>query len=491
MKFKVKVLDLTTGGVPVAVFHYNDLHKLGIKPRNIVILKDHNIDFGAVVDATFNLVKEGEIGINKYLAKIFGDCEELEVVPQVISKATQYIRKKLMGQELSKDEIKEIIEAIVDLRIPEAEIGAFIAACQTVGMSYEETKYMTEVITESGETLELGVSPVLDKHCIGGVPNNRTTMLVVPIIAAMGYYIPKTSSRAITSPAGTADTMEVLANVEFKIDEVKEIVLKTHGCIVWGGATNIAPADDIMIQLRRSLSLDPEGLLLSSILSKKKAVGAQHLIIDIPIGPEAKVVSPKYAQRLKELFETMGRKLNINTKAIVTDGRAPIGNGIGPALEARDVLSILMGKGPKDLREKALLVARKLLECAGLSGDPEAVLNSGKAYEKMKEIIETQGGDIFKPEDVPVGQYTYELVAQEDGQIEYISNKTVAKVCRILGNPSDKGAGIYLHKKLGDYVKKGEVLATLYAESEYKLTEAIKEADKMFIRKSGGFLLIE
>jgi AMP phosphorylase len=132
MKFKVKVLDLTTGGVPVAVFHYNDLNKLGIKPRNIVILKDHNIDFGAVVDATFNLVKEGEIGINKYLAKIFGDCEELEVVPQVISKATQYIRKKLMGQELSKDEIKEIIEAIVDLRIPEAEIGAFIAACQTV-----------------------------------------------------------------------------------------------------------------------------------------------------------------------------------------------------------------------------------------------------------------------------------------------------------------------------------------------------------------------
>ena len=491
MRFKVKQLDIVTGGVPVAIFHHRDLVKLGIKPKQKILLRTDSKEFGAIVDASFTLVNEGEVGLNYYLSKIFEGVEEIEVIPIIAPKATEYIRKKLFGRELNKEEIREIINSVLESKISESEAGAFIAACQIIGMSYEETKYLTEVMVESGETLDLNVSPILDKHCIGGVPNNRTSMLLVPIIASLGYYIPKTSSRSITSPAGTADTMEVLAPVEFKIEEIKEIVLKTKGCIVWGGATNIAPADDILIKMRHSLSLDPECLLLSSILAKKKAVGAQYLIIDIPVGPEAKIVDTSYARTLEKLFETMGEKLGIKTNAIATDGSTPIGRGIGPALEARDVLNILLGKGPEDLKEKALLLCYKLLELANLEGDPRKALESGKAYEKMKEIIEAQGGNIFKPEDVPVGKYTYDLISEEEGQIIHVSNKTIAKVCRILGSPRDKGAGIYLHKTKGDYVKKGEKLLTLYSNSEYCITKAIELAKEIFIIGEKRFLLFD
>lgn len=169
-------------------------------------------------------------------------------------------------------------------------------------------------------------------HCVGGLPGNRTTLIVVPIVAAFGLMIPKTSSRAITSPAGTADTMEVLAPVNLDIKKMKKVVEREYGCIVWGGAMSLSPADDILIHIERAIDLDSEGQLVASVLSKKIAAGSTHLVIDIPIGATAKIRSLKTAIKLKKLFDNICLKYNLTIKTIFSHGEQPVGRGIGPAL---------------------------------------------------------------------------------------------------------------------------------------------------------------
>ena len=322
---------------------------------------------------------------------------------------------------------------------------------------------------EAGEQLCWNEPLVVDKHCIGGILGNRTSMLVVPIVTAHGMLIPKTSSRAITSPAGTADTMEVFANVELDIKKLHDIVRKHRACLAWGGSAQLSPADDIMIAVERPLGIDSIGQMVASILSKKLSEGSTHLLIDIPVGPTAKVRQMRQAQRLRKLFEFVGDQLAIHLEVIITDGRQPVGTGIGPALEARDVMQVLQNSpsAPDDLRQKSLRLAGRLLEfdpnVRGGKGYSIArdILDSGRALEAMNAIIEAQG---VQSKKFDLGKLSHEVLSPTDGVVVSIDNLQMAHIARFAGAPIDKGAGVDLFKKLGDKVKKGAPLYRIHAE---------------------------
>ncbi len=453
------------------------------------IVRFRGKELAIVVDvAGDDVVKQGEIGVFKDVSDELeiGDNDIVEIVHLNRPASLEYIRKKLDKKELEQKEVETIISDLMNNRLSEGELGAWVSGMYINGLSDSEIVSLTDSIVASGDKLDLGKSPVADKHCVGGVAGNRTTMITVPIIAAAGIYIPKTSSRAITSSAGTADTMEVLAKVDFKIEELKEIVLKSYGAMVWGGGLNLASADDKLIKIRNPLSLDPKGVLLSSILAKKKSVGAQHVAIDIPIGRGTKISSMQEAQELAQDFLKIGKMLDMNVEALITDGSEPVGNGIGPALEARDVLQVLEGAGPEDLRHKGLIISGKLLELAGKVEKrkgyevAEHFIDSGKALAKMKEIIELQGGNPrVRSDDMPIGQYKYEVKAERAGKISHMDNKTISKIARIAGAPGDKGAGIYLCRLKGDRVEAGDLLFTIHSESEAKLEFAIKALENL------------
>jgi thymidine phosphorylase len=310
-------------------------------------------------------------------------------------------------------------------------------------------------------------------------------MLIVPIVAAHGMLMPKTSSRAITSPAGTADTMEVLADVEQSQQKLREIVQQERAFIVWGGTANLAPADDILIAVERPLSMDSIGQMVASILSKKVAAGATHLLIDIPIGETAKVRNSAEGLKLRKIFEYVGDKIGLHIDVMLTDGSQPIGRGVGPVLETLDIMKILENDpdAPHDLREKALQLAGRIIEfdfdVRGGQGYAIArdILESGRALEKMNAIINQQGRNSDRPK---LGSLQYKVLASKTGTISAIDNFKISTFARLAGAPMDKGAGVYLHKKVGDLVKKGDTLFTIYAQfnADYKfaVTASNKES---------------
>jgi AMP phosphorylase len=329
--------------------------------------------------------------------------------------------------------------------------------------------------------LDLGKFPILDKHSIGGIPGDKTSLLVVPIVAAAGFTIPKTSSRAVTSPAGTADRVETLCSVNLSISEIKRVVEKTNGCLVWGGALDLAPADDLFIQVEYPLGFDP--LLLPSIMSKKKAIGATHIVIDIPTGDGAKITSMKEAYTLASDFVDLGKRLGMNIQCALTFGEQPLGYSIGPALEAQEALTALMGEGPPDLKEKAVSLAGMLFEMVGVEGGrqkADALLLSGRAESKFREIIEAQGGNPrVKPDDIPIGDEKTEVVANKAGRVLWISNENLVHIAKVAGAPRAKGAGVVLKAKLGETIKKDGILLEIYAEQSSKLESALVLAEKL------------
>lgn len=485
---QAKKINIHTGK-KIIVLNQDEAQEHDIYAGYREILRFKNKEIVVVVDvADSGIVKPGEVGVFRDVSTELGIKENdiVEIIHLNRPASLGYIKKKLDKKELNADEIRCIISDLMNNSLSEGDLGAFVSGIYINKLGNNEVVALTNSIADSGAKLELGKKPIGDKHCIGGVAGNRTTMVVVPIIAAANVYIPKTSSKAITSASGTADTMEVLAKVDFNIDELKEIVLKSHGAMVWGGGLNLASADDKLIKIRNPLSLDPRGLLLSSILAKKQCVGAQYVIIDIPVGHGAKVGSMTEAHELAQDFLKIGKMLGMEIEALITDGSEPIGKGIGPVLESRDVLEILEGKGPEDLRHKSLIIAGKILELVGKVekgrgyAAAEHFITNGKALKKMKEIIELQGGDPkIKSTDLNPGQYKYEVRAARSGQIYHVDNKTISKIARLAGSPGDSGAGVFLYHLKGDRVQEGDLLFNIYAESEAKLGFAIKALETL------------
>jgi thymidine phosphorylase len=437
----------------------------------------HTADNGQHVIAVLNVVDDenilapGELGLSEqaFAQLNLADGTGVRVEHARPPASLKAVHRKIAGERLMLDEYRGITRDITGNRYSRIEIAAFLVSCSETGMEREEVLYLTRAMVETGKHLDWKERLVVDKHCIGGIPGNRTSLLVVPIVAAHGMLIPKTSSRAITSPAGTADTMEVLAQVELSPDQLHKIVRRERACLAWGGKARLAPVDDILISIERPLSLDSPGQMVASILSKKIAAGSTHLLIDIPLGPTAKVRSRSAALRLRKLFEYVGDQVGLDLEVMITDGRQPIGRGIGPVLEARDIMQILNNQpaAPADLREKALQLAGRILEF-----DPDVrggqgyviardILDSGRALAKMEAIIAAQG----KNNKIPApGQLQHPLLASASGTVSGINNLQIARIARLAGAPMDPGAGVDLHRKLGDEVKQGDTLYTIYAE---------------------------
>ncbi len=423
-----------------------------------------------IVDDT-SIVNVDELGLSKQAFKQLDKKQGIKVsiAPAKPPISLAAVHKKIAGETLNKEEFQLICQDILENRYSKMEIAAFLVACSHSGLEREEIFFLTKAMVESGEQLNWGEAIVVDKHCIGGIPGNRTTMIVMPIIAAHGMLMPKTSSRAITSPAGTADTMEVLAQVELSIEQMQKIVQQHRGMLTWGGTAKLAPVDDILISVERPLSMDSTGQLVASILSKKIAAGSTHLLIDIPVGPSAKVHQNHDALKLRKLFEYIGDLFGLHIDVVVSDGSQPIGNGIGPALEARDVQQVLSNQksAPSDLREKSLRLAGRILEfdpdIRGGQGYVIArdILESGRAYEKMQAIIEAQGK---KSSTQTVARFERKVTATKAGYIHAIDNLKIATIASLAGAPIDKYAGIHLYKKVADKVKKGDTLFTIYAD---------------------------
>jgi len=398
------------------------------------------------------------------------------------------VRRKIDGERLTLEDFQGITRDIVRNRYSKMEMAAFLVASGQTGLDREEILHLTHAMTESGDRLDWHESLVADKHCIGGIPGNRTSMLVVPIVAAHGMMMPKTSSRAITSPAGTADTMEVLSRVNLTPKQLHDIVRKHRACLAWGGTAKLAPADDVLISVERPLGIDSHGQMVASILSKKLAAGSTHLLVDIPVGPTAKVRHMREALQLRKLFEYIGDRMGIHLEVIITDGAQPVGRGIGPVLEARDVMQVLNNDpdGPADLRQKALRLAGRILEF-----DPDVrggygyaiardILDSGRALKKMEDIILAQGA---REEALKPGHLSFEVCAQRAGVVTQVDNYHMAKVARLAGAPMDKGAGVDLLKKLGDEVKKGEALYRVHAEyrSDFQFARSLTDSQSGYL----------
>ncbi len=404
-----------------------------------------------------------------------------------------HVRSRIYGHDLSEASFSAIIEDVVDGKYSDIHLSSFLTACATRALNHQEILALTHAMVEAGERLHWPAGIVVDKHSIGGLPGNRTTPIIVAIAASLGLMMPKTSSRAITSPAGTADTMETLAPVNLDAAAIRRVVEGEGGCIVWGGgAVKLSPADDILIRVERALDLDSEGQMIASVLSKKIAAGSTHLVIDVPVGPTAKVRSPEVAQALSLGFASIGETFGLCTKVVPTDGLQPVGRGIGPALEARDVLAVLRceADAPQDLRQRAITLTAALLELAGAAaaGQAEAMaakaLDTGRAWAKFQRICEAQGGMRVPPKS----RQQRPLLADRPGRVHAIDNRRIARLAKLAGAPDDKAAGVDLHVAVGDPVAAGQPLCTVHADSPgelaYAFTYAADSPDIIAINES-------
>ena len=472
MKFKAKILGIESGGRPVITLSKDDAYELGIRSGERVKLLYENKEMIVIVNIVTKSVPKGIAGIYDEVRTI-GNIKEnsvLEIETIDFPQSIYFIQNKLKKSKLNYKEIFEIIKDVVNGNLNEFEIAAFLTALDHQGLGIDEATSLTMAMVETGKKMEIANKPICDKHSIGGVPGDKTTLLVVPIIAAAGLTIPKTSSRAITSASGTADRAETLMPVNLTTEQMKIVVEKTNGCIVWGGSLELAPADDRFIQVEYPLSIDP--LLLPSIMAKKKAVRANYLVLDIPSGRGTKVKTTGDADLMAKEFMELGKRLGIKTQSIISFGKQPIGNTIGPALEAREALEVLQGSKVPDLIDKVVNICGLIFGMAGMGGKNVAldILKNGKAEKKMKEIIYRQGGHSeVQIEDIKIGDYKLEIQAVNSGNVLWLDNNIIVTIARLAGAPKDKGAGIIIHKKIGQKVKKDDKLLTIYSEKKNKI----------------------
>lgn len=456
----------------------------GHAPRSQVLL----MAGGREVTATLyqiaggGLVGAHEAGLSEAAWERLGvaDGDEIQVRHPPALTSMSSVRRRVYGKRLDACAMTEIVADVAAGRYTDAHLSAFLTACSALPLDRDEVLHLTRAMVQAGDRLTWDSPVVIDKHSVGGLPGNRTTPIVVAIVAANGLIIPKTSSRAITSPAGTADTMETLTKVDLDLAAMRRVVGQEGGCLAWGGAVRLSPADDVLIRVERVLDLDTGGQLVASVLSKKIAAGSTHVVLDIPVGPTAKVRSQDDADALADTLVGVARLCGLEVRCVRTDGGQPVGRGIGPALEARDVLAVLRGApdAPADLRRRACLLAGAALELAGRCGAGEGAplaeqtLASGLAWDKFQRICEAQGG-LREP---PRSTDSRPVLAVRAGRVTAMNNRTLARLAKLAGAPDDKAAGIDLHVRLGDEVAAGEPLLTVHAEAPGELAYALDYA---------------
>lgn len=480
---KVKTLQMDAGDLYIVMINNKTLKKMALHPLDRIDIIKGKKRLTCIINSSNKIVKEHEIGVYLDVKNKIGlkDGDEVKIEYQEQPKSLSYIREKIDGKTLNYKKIYEIVTDVTNKYLTESEIASFVTAAYTNGINMEENEYLSRSMINTGKRLKWGKKRIFDKHSLGGIPGKKETLLIVPIVAAAGLIIPKTSSRAISSPSGTADTMETIANVEFNSEEIKKIIKKCNACIVWGGSVDLSPADDIFIKVEHPLGIDP--FYLPSIMSKKKSIGSTDIVIDIPMGRNAKVKTIHSAQIIAKDFIELGRRLKMNIRCAISYGEQPIGHGIGPALEAKEALETMMGKGPNSLIQKSIGLSSILFEMAGKRNPrklAENILKSGKAEKKFRQIIGAQGGNPkLKPSDIYIGENTFDVKSNYSGTVLWVRNDQIIELAKTLGSPIDKGAGILLNKKRDYKVKKGEKLFTMYAENKKKLSNAVEKLKNM------------
>jgi AMP phosphorylase len=473
MELDAAEIDIGTR-TPTVILNGEDAAELGVHPLDRVEIRHESGTAVGIVEVTEGLIERGTIAVTRPLGHVDGTVE-VTIAPKPGSAA--YIRKKLDDIELEREELDAIVTDIKHDRLSDTELSTFVTSVYVNGLSLAEITHLTDSMVEAGDSISWDAPLVADKHSIGGVAGNRVTPIVVSIVAAAGVPIPKTSSRAVTSAAGTADTMEVFCDVEFDVTEIERIVDETNGCLVWGGGVNLSPVDDKIIRVETPLSLDPEGQVIASVLSKKKSAGSTHVVIDIPYGEGAKVSSLDAAREMAEDFVRVGEGLSMTVDCAITRGSQPVGRGIGCGLEARDVLAVLDGGGPDDLRLKSLRLADILLSAAAVDAAAAEILDDGRAMATFREIVAAQNGDPdVTAEDLPLGQFTATVTASQAGVVSHANNRLINETARRAGAPKDEGAGLDLAVELGERVEEFDVLFTVHAGTESKRDEAVRFA---------------
>lgn len=485
MSLRVRRLGIDTYQVPVVYMRkdspvcrsegFEALARLQVSGRDQEII------------ATLNVIEDGivgdhELGLSEAAWNLLGASEgdSVEVSHPPPIESLSLVRGKVYGKRLHSGAMAQIVSDIVAGYYSDVHMACFVTACAGNRLDLKEMTSLTRAMIRSGEKITWAHSPIADKHGVGGLPGNRTTPLIVAIIAAAGFVMPKTSSRAITSPAGTADTMETLAPVNLDVPQIRKVVEKEGGCIVWGGHVRLSPADDILIRVEKSLDIDSEGQLVASILSKKAATGSTHVLIDMPVGPTAKIRTRAEAFSVARSLEEVGKEIGLTVKVVMTDGMQPVGRGIGPALEARDILSVFNNEAsaPPDLKERAIFLAASLMGilCPKTPEECEAearkILEDGRALKKFLAICEAQGG--FR--SPPLAGHTYEIVSPKTGLVVNMDNRRLAKIAKLAGAPRAAAAGIELHSALGALVERGQPLYTVHAETPGELEYALQYA---------------
>lgn len=475
------------------VFHSDEAARLGIHREDRLALHfdHHRID--AIADYSDKEVGRGEVGLfreawqNEHIRE--GEIVEIEFIKRPPS--VEAIKKKLLGKPLEYNEIYSIIEDIVKGRLGDIETTYFVATGFSQPWSIKELCGLTQAMADTGDKVKLP-GTVCDIHSIGGMPGNRTTMLTAPIAACLGLTIPKTSSRAITSPSGVADTMEYLAKVDLTTSDIKRIAEKVGATLAWGGSLNMAPADDHILRMSYPLAMEPYTKMIVSIMAKKVAMGIKYFVVEMPLGPTAKVHSIDTARQLEHKFRKIGEHFHMKIKVVKLREIEPQGHGVGPALEARDVMRVLQQKDNRShtLERTAL---RLVAYAAQLTGKyrfgrayklAKEAVQSGEAWRKMQEIIRAQGPNI-KPsidsEDLISSKtLTQDVKATKRGIITAVDNYAITDIARNLGAPVEKQAGLYLHKRYRGKVDHGDVLFTLYAENNERLelaSHALKKTE--------------
>lgn len=481
----VRRLGVTTTQHQPSVFMREDCYVCraeGFTARSELLISSAGGEIIAdIVRTSGDLLAEGEIGLSEgalfSLGVKPGDLVTVHHPPPVASLSD--LRSRVYGNRLAPSAFCSIVTDIVAGRYNDVHLASFVTACSAFPLDHNETMGLTGAMVDVGDRLSWGSEVVVDKHSVGGLPGNRTTPIIVAIVASHGLVMPKTSSRAITSPAGTADTMETLAPVDLNLAAIRRVVEQESGCIVWGGSVRLSPADDIIIGIERVLDLDAVGQMVASVLSKKIAAGATHLVIDMPVGPSAKVRSKEAARELGDALLAVATAFDLKTRILEGPGLEPIGRGIGPALEARDILAVLQNKdGPDDLRNRAVQLAGAILELGGRTpagqGDALAAqaLLDGRAWDKFQRICEAQGGMRTPPES----SHRHTLTAARSGKISEMDNRKLAKIAKLAGAPAAKAAGIEMHVRRGDIVESGAELCTIHAESRGELHYALAYA---------------
>jgi len=489
MMFGVKSFDIEIGQYKV-MLNLADARELGVGTGDRVRVRGKGASMTAILDITTQMVKPGNIGFFTEVQQRLGNVKEVDVAPAPKPVSVGYIKKMMDRESLTEDQIRDIVHDIVDDNLSDVEVSAYLTTLYIEDFNSQETEWLTRAMIDTGERIHFDTHPVVDKHSIGGVPGNKVSLLVVPIVAAAGLLIPKTSSRAITGAGGTSDLMEILAPVEFNGEEIRDITERVGGILAWGGATNIAPADDKLIRAEYSLSIDPYSQMLASIMSKKGAVGADAVVMDMPVGPGTKLLDAAQGRVMAKDLTDLGDRLGIRVECAMTFGGSPVGRTVGPALEVKEALTMLEGNGgPNSLKEKSLALAGILLEigcvsgmgCVAARGEGKAVaeklLKSGQAHQKLMEIIDAQGGDpTVKSSDIEVGDQHEDVLAPLTGYVISFNNKRIVEIARSAGAPADKKAGVLIHKKMGEMVKKGEPMFTIYSSKEWELKRAINDA---------------